>query len=112
MDTLAFTAGIGVMDKNRFPDGFEIIHQDMMNNPIPEISGKDFPQFRFFRKKADRTKAGYRSHFLCDKLKGLKALKCLCLLAEPNKKQLLFKIITQLHEMRCLVTAGICPDYK
>lgn len=27
----------------------------MMNNPVPEISGKDLPQFRFFGKKADRT---------------------------------------------------------
>lgn len=43
------------MDKDRFIDGFQIIHQNMMDNPVPEISGKYLPQFRFFAKKADRT---------------------------------------------------------
>ena len=55
MDALALAAGVGIMDKDRFIDGFQIIHQDMMHYPVAEISGKDLPQFRFFRKKADRT---------------------------------------------------------
>jgi hypothetical protein len=43
------------VDKNRLPDGLKVIDQNMMNNPVTEISGKNFPQFRFFAKKADRT---------------------------------------------------------
>jgi hypothetical protein len=55
MDALALPAGLGIMDKNRFIDRFQIIHQNMMNNPVPKISGKNLPQFRFLGEKADRT---------------------------------------------------------
>ena len=55
VDALALAAGVGIVDKDRFIDGFQIIHQDMMHYPVAEISGKNLPQFRFFAKKADRT---------------------------------------------------------
>ena len=55
MDALALAAGIGIMDKDWFINGFQIIHQNMMDNPVAEISSKDLSQFWFFRKKADRT---------------------------------------------------------
>lgn len=55
MNALTLAAGVGIMDKNRLIDGFQIIHQDMMDNPVAKISGKDLSHFWFFRKKADRT---------------------------------------------------------
>jgi len=55
VNPLAFAAGVGAVDKDRLPDGLKVIDQNMMDNPVTEISGKDFPQFRFFAKKADRT---------------------------------------------------------
>ena len=38
MNAFAFTAGIGIMDKDRLIDGFQIIHQDMMHYPILELA--------------------------------------------------------------------------
>ncbi len=55
VNPLAFTAGIRVMDENRLPDSFQIIHQDMVNNAVTKICCKNFPEFGFFAEKADRT---------------------------------------------------------
>jgi len=55
VDTFLFTTGIRIMYKNRLPDLLKIIHQDMMNYPIPEISGKYLPDFRFGGVKTGRT---------------------------------------------------------
>jgi hypothetical protein len=55
MDTLAPAASIGVVNKNGFPDAFQIVHKYVVNNAIAEISGKYLTQFRLFGKKADRT---------------------------------------------------------
>jgi hypothetical protein len=55
MNTFPLAAGIRCVDKNWFPKGFEIIHQNMVHNTIPKICSKYFTQFRFVGKKADRT---------------------------------------------------------
>ena len=45
----------GVMDKDRFPDPFQIVHQDMVDYPVFKIRGKNFSEFRPGGDKADRT---------------------------------------------------------
>lgn len=55
MHTLAFAAGIGVMDKYGLPDFLKIIHKDMVDYSVSEVGRKDLPEFWLYGKKADRT---------------------------------------------------------
>jgi len=47
VSAFAFPAGIGIVDKYGLIDALEMINQDMMHDPVPEVSGEDFPQFGF-----------------------------------------------------------------
>ena len=54
MGAFAFPAGIGLIYEFRFEDRLEIPDQDMVDDPIPEISGEDLAWLRFCNHEADR----------------------------------------------------------
>ena len=49
------------MDKAFFPVGFKMINQKMMDNPIPEVSCKNFPAFGFFHQEGHAAGRGIGS---------------------------------------------------
>ena len=52
--TLAPAVGITVMDKQRFPEGFQPGNQPVMHHPVGKIRGVDFPRLGSFRHEANR----------------------------------------------------------
>ncbi len=55
MHAFTLAAGVGVVDEDRLPDAFQIIHQNMMHHPITEVGGEYLAQLGAGGKKADRT---------------------------------------------------------
>jgi hypothetical protein len=60
MHPLAYAAGIGVMNKPPFPIPLQRILQDLADNTIAKIGGKDLPKFGLLEKKTDRTRGMVR----------------------------------------------------
>ena len=54
--SLAFAAGIAVMDEAPFPSGFQVANEEVMDDAIPEMGGEYLPEFRALRDKAGRRK--------------------------------------------------------
>lgn len=54
MDALPPAAGVGVMDEDPLPIGFQMIHQQMVDHPVAKVSGEDLPELGPFCNKADR----------------------------------------------------------
>jgi hypothetical protein len=55
MHASALAAGIGVVDEDRLPDALEVLDQQVVHHPVPEIRGGDLAQLGLGGKKADRT---------------------------------------------------------
>lgn len=52
MGSLAFPACVRVMNEDPLPFWLQITHQQMVDDPVPEMGREDFPVFRLFRYKA------------------------------------------------------------
>ena len=50
----AFTAGIAVVDKNFFANGFNFINQKMVDHSVAKTGGKNFSGVGLFNHKANR----------------------------------------------------------
>lgn len=63
---LAFAAGKAVVDEAPLPSGFQVADEEVMDDAVAEMGGKDLPGFRTFRYKAGRRKGavGARLQFL------------------------------------------------
>ncbi|KAF0154404.1 MAG: hypothetical protein FD159_2600 [Syntrophaceae bacterium] len=56
-------AGVTVMDKSRLPSWLQVTDKEMMDNPIPEMGGKDLSGLGAFRDKAGGRKGAVSAGF-------------------------------------------------
>jgi len=54
--SLAFAAGIAVVNKSPFPSGFQATDEEVMDDAVAKIGREDLPGFRALRDKAGRRK--------------------------------------------------------
>ncbi|MFP4446125.1 MAG: hypothetical protein ACLFPD_07740 [Desulfosudaceae bacterium] len=61
MDALALAGGKGIINKSRFINFFQFPDHQVMDNPVPEISCKNFPHFGPAGNKTDRARGLVRA---------------------------------------------------
>jgi len=54
--SLAFAAGVAVVDEAPFPSGFQATDEEVMDDAVAKIGREDLPGFRALRDKAGRRK--------------------------------------------------------
>ncbi len=61
--SLAFAAGIAVVDEAPFPSGLQVPDEEVMDDAVAEMGGEDLPGFRALRDKAGRRKGAVGAGF-------------------------------------------------